>query len=792
MRRHLPLLLLLALALFPLTTLARSMPHDTLTSEGIETIARTHLLENAAGYGVTRADMEDLSLQTLRTDPITGAHYAIFIQTVNGLPVQNAIVNVTLSADGEVVHVGNRAIAHLARRATNPVPVLSRSEAIARAATALGLDYTASTITPVEHIGGPTRELRFHGGDLSLETIPVKLRYQPIAGGDVRLVWDLNIYQQNGQQWWDVRIDATTGALLDRAEWGVHDEWGTKPSFSASRSDDTGTMGMSPDPSGQSGTIIEAATFLTGTYRVFPIPIESPSHATPPAPADGRDLVANPDNATASPFGWHDTDGISGPEFTTTQGNNAHAYTDTDADQLPDGGSSPDGGAGLLFDFPLDFTQHPSTYRPAAVSHYFYWTNLMHDIPYLYGFTEVAGNFQENNYGNGGLGSDYVYAESQDGSGTNGGIFFTPPDGSNPRMQMYIWTLTTPPRDGVFDNGVTAHEYGHGISNRLTGGPSNVSCLQNAEQMGEGWSDWQALALTMLPAHTATTPRGIGTYLLGQPPTGPGFRLAPYTTDFAVNDYTYADLPTAGGSHNVGFIWATMLWEMNWELIAAHGFNPDIYGAPTSGGNNLAYKLVQDGMVLQPCAPGFVDGRNAILAADTILTGGANQCRIWAAFARRGLGASASQGSPNSTADGTAAFNLPPECSSGNTPTPTPSPVPPSQTPTPTSTVSTATPTATGVPPTVTATTIASTATPTATNIPATATPTATGVPLTPTPTPTGVVSTVTTTPTATATDIPATLTASPTGTVAVPTPTGTATVVVSPMKLYLPSIVRD
>ncbi len=48
-----------------------------------------------------------------------------------------------------------------------------------------------------------------------------------------------------------------------------------------------------------------------------------------------------------------------------------------------------------------------------------------------------------------------------------------------------------------FDNGVIAHEYGHGISNRLTGGASNVGCLSNQEQMGEGWSDWFGLMLTI-------------------------------------------------------------------------------------------------------------------------------------------------------------------------------------------------------------------------------------------------------------------------------------------------------
>ena len=41
-----------------------------------------------------------------------------------------------------------------------------------------------------------------------------------------------------------------------------------------------------------------------------------------------------------------------------------------------------------------------------------------------------------------------------------------------------------------------AHEYGHGISNRLTGGPGTVSCLNNGEQMGEGWVDGFALMMT--------------------------------------------------------------------------------------------------------------------------------------------------------------------------------------------------------------------------------------------------------------------------------------------------------
>jgi extracellular elastinolytic metalloproteinase len=383
------------------------------------------------------------------------------------------------------------------------------------------------------------------------------------------------------------------------------------------------------------------------------LPAESPNHG-------GRALVTNPADAAASPFGWHDTDGAAGVEYTVTQGNNVHAYLDTDANNLPDAGSSPDGGASLVFDFPINLTQQPSTYQPASVTNLFYWNNIVHDVLYHYGFNEASGNFQENNYGNGGSGSDSVRAEAQDGGGTNNANFATPADGNNPTMQMFLWNLTSPMRDGDLDNGVIVHEYGHGASNRLTGGPSNVFCLGNTEQMGEGWSDYLTLIFTMETGDAGTERRGIGTYVLGEPTTGTGIRAYPYSTDMAIDPRTYDEIKTAAVPHGVGSTWAAMLWEMTWALIDEYGFDPDLYAG--TGGNNLALQLVMDGMKLQPCSPGFVDGRDAILLADQNNNEGVNQCTIWSAFAKRGLGFSADQGNSNDRSDGTQAFDLPQEC----------------------------------------------------------------------------------------------------------------------------------
>jgi len=226
-----------------------------------------------------------------------------------------------------------------------------------------------------------------------------------------------------------------------------------------------------------------------------------------------------------------------------------------------------------------------------------------------------------------------------------------------------------PDRDSDLDNGVIAHEYGHGISNRLTGGPNVVGCLNSnvhLEHMGEGWSDYYALVLTTSPSDTATTARGVGSYVSFQPADGPGIRPTPYSTDTSVNPSTYdsiKDTVNISQPHGVGYVWNTMLWEVYWNLVAKHGYNANVYADWYTGGNNLAIQLVTDGLKFQPCGPGFVDGRDAILAADEALTGGANYCEIWRGFAKRGLGTGAVQGASTSRTDNSQDFTVPATCS---------------------------------------------------------------------------------------------------------------------------------
>lgn len=612
-----------------LLTAALTTLYAQKKASSVRDIIRTELVQK----GFDEEDLSDLVLRDDYSSHNGQITHSFFRQRYAGIEIYNADIAVHRMADGSVLHMTQRAERNLSKRANATSPGMSPEQALSKVLAEEELNFDM----PIKVDENPSRkQYIYDGAQFSNEAVKVQLMYQPTEDA-LLLAWEVSYYLPNGKHWWNIRVDANSGEELSRNDWVVECVF-DGPDHSC-HDHESGMMEM------------PKAVAAPNDYNVYPWPLESPSHG----PRSIRNAPWN-DAPTASPFGWHDTDGVPGAEFTITRGNNVHAQEDRNGNNGT--GYSPDGGATLDFDFPIDFTQEPITYEDAAITNLFYWNNIIHDVWYLYGFDEASGNFQENNYGNGGVGGDYVFADAQDGSGFNNANFGTPSDGSNPRMQMFLWNGPTPDIDGDLDNGIIAHEYAHGVSNRLVGGPSNVSCLSNAEQMGEGWSDYFGLIMTIEAGDTGPDIRGIGTYALDQPVTGPGIRPSPYSTDFAINNYTYGATNSGlSQPHGIGFVWCTILWEMTWDLIDVYGLDPDIYNG--TGGNNIAMQLVLDGLKLTACNPGFVDGRDAIILADQLNNGGANFDLLWGAFARRGLGYSADQGSSSSRSDQTEAFDLP-------------------------------------------------------------------------------------------------------------------------------------
>ncbi|MEP7148421.1 MAG: M36 family metallopeptidase [Acidobacteriota bacterium] len=326
--------------------------------------------------------------------------------------------------------------------------------------------------------------------------------------------------------------------------------------------------------------------------------------------------------------------------------------------------------------------------RRGAVIQQFWIMNWYHDELYRLGFTEQARNFQNDNFGRGGLAADRVSAEGQDFSGTNNANFSAGADGVRGRMQMFVWTGPNPDRDGTGDADIMIHEVTHGTSNRLHGNNSGLS-LNISRAMGEGWSDFYAHALLSEPGDNVNGLYALSGYALfqgfgviGNASYYYGIRRFPKAVMAATggpmnrphNPMTFADIDqstanttdgafaamagphistTADQVHAAGEVWSSALWEVRAKMVTRLGW---------AVGNRRTLQFVTDGMKLAPLGPTFLTERDAILAAATMGGTGADVADIWSGFAIRGMGFSSSiqnVGTGAGNARVTEAFDLP-------------------------------------------------------------------------------------------------------------------------------------
>jgi hypothetical protein len=758
-----------------------AMP-SSLFSQDNEKLIKDYISQNKLRE-YKKSDLTNFIVDNVDSSQSMKGTVVKFQQTYNNLLVYNA-VGTALVKDNKIVYYTDNFIKNYDVSTSN-VAAVSKETALNNIAKEL----ESSEISNFSILGF------FDKSGKRNKSANQRLVYTNDDQGNLRLAYEYIFIDPKTSDYWNILVDANSGKIVEKNNLTLSCNF---------HSDAYGAEYNNNPFIGPENKLTQNNNFSllvpdNASYNVFVLPLESATFGS-------RSVISNPWILNASPEGWH-SDGTT--HYTNTRGNNVYAYEDTNAVNAP--GLSADGGASRNFNFPFDILGNNLVNQNAAITNLFYLNNRIHDVFYQFGFTESARNFQQNNFGKGGLDDDSVFAEAQDGGGLNNANFASPPDNYNPTMQMYLWseispaffynapsvatsrlpstgvavfgpaltstgvtgnvqlssvldgctaltsgsltgkiglvergtcaftvktknlqnagaiaaviynntangdtignmsgtdtTITIPTvligntegeyikthltanttvnvtlkndpsivmiPDGSFDNGIVTHEYGHGISNRLTGtGYGCLNSTQDKEQMGEGWSDFFALMLTNKPGDNASVARGVGTYVIGQPTTGGGIRPAKYSPDFTINDYTYGDtngMQYNNGSaivpdvHSIGFVWATMLWDLHWKYVEKYGYSSDVT-ANTTNGSSRVLQLVTDALKLQVCNPTFINGRDAILAADQATTGGADKCMIWRTFAKRGLGVNASAGTKTSINDQVEDFSVPAEC----------------------------------------------------------------------------------------------------------------------------------
>ncbi|WP_432041014.1 M36 family metallopeptidase [Streptomyces chartreusis] len=587
------------------------------SAENPTDIARQYLQAHPDVFGLSTDQVRRLNLRKQYTD-VAGIHHLSFVQSVDGVPVFGNGVRANIARDGRLISVLG-----------SPVRKLPSGLATARVTT------TEARHNAVRDIGGA--EAVSVGG----QSDTAKQVVYATPGGTARRAWQ-TITSPDGHGMWLHVVDAGTGRVLHRQSLSSRVSTGLSSARSTGSGSSSASSGLLPS---LSGTLLGAGQVLAWDH----------------APGDTLGGTQHPHNLTAR--GWLPAGAG------TLDGTNAHVYSDVNDNNKVDADEEITPAADGTFSFPFKpFTgdgcgspvpcswnaKKPNSWkanREQNAAQLFYFLGTFHDhlraAPI--GFTRDAGNFDRRD-------GDAVQAQTDDGAAMRNGLpdedhlnnanMNTPPDGQPPTMQMYLTAPEPgyPIVQGNFgDEAATAyHEYTHGLSNRLVVDADGVSTLtgQQAAALGEAWSDWYALDFLTnegLREENRNTDGDMTLDPAGWVDAAPTRTQAldcsvdstsakcPGTKEAGPGGYTYGDYGKISGigpeTHADGEIWGETLWDLRASL-----------------GSRLTESLVTRAMELSPSNPTFLDQRNAILQADTVVNGGLGHDRIWKVFAHRGMG----------------------------------------------------------------------------------------------------------------------------------------------------------
>jgi hypothetical protein len=594
-------------------------------------VVRSYLADHAALFEIDPKEIDTARIERNYTTDHNGLRHLTFKQTLGGVDLFDCEIRANVAPDGSLINIGSTMLPRPAGDFSVPARVFDDASAIIIAAANVGTKIELNDAPrPAGEPQGPSlrRSWLPHHALRPSETVTTELVYFPLDRDTIHPAWSVLVPTIGVGHTYEILVDAVDGSILRRHDRLVWDT--TQPA----------------------------------TFNIYPSDGVAPGSPGWANPISTQFPVVPADWSGPSPNGWISDGGME------TLGNNVDAHTDLNDDDTVSGADlpRPNGGASRVFDFPLDPTQDPSTYRDASVTELFFRANWYHDRLMALGFDEAAGNFQTTNFTDQGVDNDAVQADCQDSatnsatsSNRNNANFSTGGnDGSSARVQMYIFTGPTPDRDGSLDGDIVYHELTHGTSIRLHHGLSGTQ----PGGMGEGWSDYFGVSLLAEPTDDPDGNYCTGGYttyqLWGSGYTTNyyyGIRRYPYSTNLLRNPLTYrfidpnqlaypstALVPrntnitsSASEVHNIGEVWCNVLLEGRAALWSVYGF----------AGNQRMMQLVIDGMKVSPQNPNMVQARDAILQADQADYGGADFLTLWNVFSKRGLGPGAA--SPGGT-----------------------------------------------------------------------------------------------------------------------------------------------
>ncbi|MBK8610669.1 MAG: M36 family metallopeptidase [Chitinophagaceae bacterium] len=424
MRKIIPLIVLMLLSV--LFTMAQNL-NPAEADKALQLVDA-----NKASIGLSADVRSSFVVSSTFEDQVTGTRYVYLLQAYKGIPVFNQMLVLSFK-NGKLSTKSGVFDPEIERLVNVPSgsPAVTAESAVQSALSDRG--FRASGFAIALNRKDQGRFVEFGNMGISQQNITAQLMWVPTEDISVatkiaspatdvatssaisaryKLAWQVYIIPKTTSDYWLVRVNAADNSILGNTNLTDYDNWGD-PNENTSIKYPDFAMGKNTLGEGQKDlfdinskdakTNDDPSLVSNATYRVIPIPFEAPSFM-PGASTTWHAIRSNPwTNATvanATTLNWHT--GAAATDYDYSRGNNVWAYQDrtpsNNTGSIAKSASSTTPLPTLTFDFTPDYTLEPTVTTPPNqqfnITNLFYWNNLIHDIFYGYGFTEVGGNFR--------------------------------------------------------------------------------------------------------------------------------------------------------------------------------------------------------------------------------------------------------------------------------------------------------------------------------------------------------------------------------------------------------------
>ena len=273
-----------------------------------DAVAIANIQAEYAQLGLTKTDVAELRISDDYES--RGVRHIYVQQYYQGVPVYNAIAGMHFK-DGELAYRTSNLSTGFEEQLPIATPSITHYDAVVNAARPLDITKYDTPALVEQKEGVYT----YSWGEISEEPITARLVFANLDG-TLKLAWQIYISQINTSDMWVIDIDAASGQPLRRGNYTLYcsfngsDSEKHKNSHMHVHKHTKACIDGAAHAAKTTNTTTETTIIDGSAYNVFPLGIEAPLFG-------GREIVQEPADLIASPFGWHDTNGQAGAEFTT-------------------------------------------------------------------------------------------------------------------------------------------------------------------------------------------------------------------------------------------------------------------------------------------------------------------------------------------------------------------------------------------------------------------------------------------------------------------------------------------